>query len=98
MVQTPNNEILIYQTLDGKIRIETKLRDETQRFQMEILNSQELSIKEKDNKSYIESLQARCKILKSKENNGNFLAIKKKIETINKVLENKYDFSNIKVD
>lgn len=37
-------------------------------------------------------------ILKSKENNGNFLAIKKKIKTINKVLENKYDFSNRKVD
>lgn len=37
-------------------------------------------------------------ILKSKENDGNFFAIKKKIETINKVLENKYDFLNIKVD
>ena len=37
-------------------------------------------------------------ILKSKENNGNFLAIKKKIKTINKVLENKYDFSDRKVD
>ncbi len=28
MIQTPNNEILIYQTLDGKIKIETKLQDE----------------------------------------------------------------------
>ena len=29
MIQTPNNEILIYQTQDGKIKIETKLQDET---------------------------------------------------------------------
>lgn len=28
MIQSPNNEILIYQTLDGKIKIETKLQDE----------------------------------------------------------------------
>lgn len=29
MIQSPNNEILIYQTLDGKTKIETKLQDET---------------------------------------------------------------------
>ncbi len=45
-----------------------------------------------------ETQRFQMEILKSKENNGNFLAIKKKIGTINKVLENKYDLSNIKVD
>ena len=73
--------------------IEDNTKFETQRFQMEILNSQELSIKAKDNKSYIENLQARCKILKSKANTIH--TIKNKIEIINKVLENKYNFSNI---
>ena len=29
MIQTPNNEILIYQMQDGKTKIETKLQDET---------------------------------------------------------------------
>ena len=29
MIQPPNNEILIYQTQDGKTKIETKLQDET---------------------------------------------------------------------
>lgn len=45
-----------------------------------------------------ETQRFQMEILKSKGNNGNFLTIKKKIEMINKVLENKYDFSNIKVD
>ena len=48
--------------------IEDNTKFETQRFQMEILNAEELSVKQKDNKSYIEGLQARCKILKSKAN------------------------------
>lgn len=73
--------------------IEDNTKFETQRFQMEILNSQELSIKSKDNKSYIESLKERCKILKSKANTIH--TIKNKIEIIDKVLENKYNFSNI---
>ena len=73
--------------------IEDNTKFETQRFQMEILNAEELSVKEKDNKSYIESLQERCKILKSKANTIHI--IKNKIEVIDKVLENKYNFSNI---
>ncbi|MFV7789559.1 DEAD/DEAH box helicase family protein [Aliarcobacter lanthieri] len=73
--------------------IEDNTKFETQRFQMEILNAEELSIKEKDNKNYIESLQERCKILKSKANTIHI--IKNKIDIIDKVLENKYDFSNI---
>ena len=73
--------------------IEDNTKFETQRFQMEILNSQELSVKQKDNKNYIESLKERCKILKSKANTIH--TIKNKIEVIDKILENKYNFSNI---
>lgn len=75
--------------------IEDNTKFETQRFQMEILNSEELILKNKDNKKYADTLKARCKILKSKENNGSFLAIKNKIEMINKVLANEFNLSNI---
>ena len=73
--------------------IEDDTRFETQRFQMEILNSQELIIKKKDNTEYVNALKERCAILKSKENSVN--VIKNKIEIINKVLENNYNFANV---
>lgn len=66
---------------------------ETQRFQMEILNSEELILKNKDNKKYSDTLKTRCKILKSNENSVN--SIKNKINTIDKVLENKFNLSDI---
>lgn len=75
--------------------IEDSTKFETQRFQMEILNSEELILKEKDNKKYTDTLKARCKILKSNENNGSLVAIKKKIETIDKVLDNRFNLNNI---
>jgi type I restriction enzyme, R subunit len=73
--------------------IEDSTEFETQRFQMEILNSEELILKDKDNKKYSDTLKARCKILKSNEKSVN--NIKDKIETINKVLENEFNLSNI---
>ena len=73
--------------------IEDSTEFETQRFQMEILNSEELILKGKDNKKYADTLKARCKILKSNEKSVN--NIKDKIETINKVLENEFNLSNI---
>lgn len=73
--------------------IEDSTEFETQRFQMEILNSEELILKGKDNKKYSDTLKARCKILKSNEKSVN--NIKDKIETINKVLENEFNLSNI---
>jgi type I restriction enzyme, R subunit len=73
--------------------IEDSTEFETQRFQMEILNSEELILKDKDNKKYADTLKARCKILKSNEKSVN--NIKDKIETINKVLENEFNLSNI---
>jgi type I restriction enzyme, R subunit len=70
-----------------------KTKFEIQRFQMEFLNSQESLLKGKDNKDFVDNLKTRCKILKSKENT--VIVIKDKIETINKVLGNNFDFKNI---
>lgn len=73
--------------------IEDNTKFETQRFQLEILNAQELILKNKDNEKYIKSLKIRCQILKTKEKNVN--AVKDKIEIIDKVLKDEYNFYNI---
>ena len=66
---------------------------EVQRFQMEILNSQEQVLAHKDNAKYTNALMQRCLILKSKERTVN--VVKNKIDTINKILNKEYDFRNI---
>lgn len=66
---------------------------EVQRFQMEILNSEELILADKDNAKYVDTLMKRCLVLKSKE--GTVNVVKNKIDIINAVLNKDYDFRNI---
>ncbi len=72
--------------------IEDNSEYQIQSFQMEVLNAEESILNKKSNRAYVDDINKRCFVLKSKVSSIN--AIKEKENIINDVINNKFDLKN----